>query len=102
MAQLFPAAVKPPQHTCHAAGCPLPVHPRMWGCRRHWYMVSARVRDKIWEHYTPGQEVRKDPTATYLYWFHRAVIDVATREGKLDHPDAVRSLRAVEELHEQE
>lgn len=26
-------------HTCHWPGCTVEVDPKMWGCRRHWFML---------------------------------------------------------------
>lgn len=43
-------------HTCHWPGCNKQVPPAMWGCKEHWYKLPKRLRDKIWETYTIGQE----------------------------------------------
>lgn len=53
-------------HTCHWPGCTRFVPPKMWGCRKHWFRLPKRLRDKIWETYVPGQEIRKDPSPEYL------------------------------------
>lgn len=53
-------------HTCHARGCEVRVPPRMFMCRRHWYMVPKPMRDAVWATYVPGQERRMDPTRAYL------------------------------------
>jgi hypothetical protein len=53
-------------HTCHAMDCDVAVPPRMFMCRRHWYMLPKPMRDAIWAAYVPGQERRKDPTDAYL------------------------------------
>ena len=53
-------------HTCHWPGCEREVPPKMWGCRRHWYMLPKRLRDKIWAAYVPGQEITKTPSAEYV------------------------------------
>jgi hypothetical protein len=34
--------------------------------REHWFMVPKALRDALWAAYTPGQERRKNPSATYL------------------------------------
>jgi hypothetical protein len=47
-------------HICHASGCPTPVPPKMFACRKHWFMLPKMYRDAIWNAYRPGQEVRKD------------------------------------------
>lgn len=38
----------------------------MWGCRKHWFSLPKRLRDRIWETYRPGQEVNLTPSAEYL------------------------------------
>lgn len=53
-------------HTCHWPSCSQPVPPKLWGCRKHWFKLPKLIRDKIWRHYVPGQEIRKDPTSEYL------------------------------------
>jgi hypothetical protein len=53
-------------HHCHWPGCETEVPPAMWGCRRHWYQLPKRLRDRIWETYMPGQEITKTPSAEYV------------------------------------
>jgi len=53
-------------HHCHWTGCDKKVPPAMWGCRKHWYMLPAEIRAKVWRAYRPGQEVTKDPSGEYL------------------------------------
>jgi len=53
-------------HTCHWPGCTQSVPPAMWGCKRHWFMLPKNLRDKIWEAYKPGQEIKKNPTKKYI------------------------------------
>ena len=53
-------------HTCHHPGCTEKVPPKLWGCRKHWFRLPKRLRDKIWATYVPGQEIRKDPSPEYL------------------------------------
>jgi hypothetical protein len=53
-------------HTCHARDCDVAVPPKMLMCKKHWYMLPKAKRDAIWREYTPGQEVRKNPTPEYL------------------------------------
>ena len=55
-----------PDHYCHAIGCKMPVPPRMFACKRHWFRLPKAMRDAIWDVYVPGQEIRKDPTPAYL------------------------------------
>ncbi len=54
------------QHHCHWPGCPRQVPPAMWGCREHWFRLPKYLRDKIWDAYEPGQEIRMDPSEAYL------------------------------------
>jgi hypothetical protein len=61
-------------HTCHWPDCGEQVPPAQWGCRRHWFTLPKRLRDRIWETYCPGQEVDGTPSAEYL-----AVTDEADR-----------------------
>lgn len=53
-------------HLCHWPGCTVPVAPKLWGCRHHWYRLPKPLRDLIWQHYRPGQEVDKRPSAGYI------------------------------------
>lgn len=53
-------------HTCHWPTCNVPVPPKMWGCKRHWFMLPKHLRDRIWETYVPGQEISKTPSGAYL------------------------------------
>ena len=38
----------------------------MWGCQRHWYVLSKALCSKIWAAYVPGQEITKTPSAEYV------------------------------------
>lgn len=69
-------------HRCHAEACPVAVPPSMLMCRRHWRMVPKALQAEVWAHYVPGQEIRKDPTDTYLAAAQAAIEAVATREGR--------------------
>lgn len=53
-------------HTCHWTGCKVQVPPSMWGCSQHWYKLPRPIRNRIWAAYRPGQEIRKDPSESYL------------------------------------
>jgi hypothetical protein len=44
----------------------LAVPPKMWGCKRHWFMLPWKLRDAIWRAYRPGQELDKRPSEDYL------------------------------------
>ena len=68
-------------HTCHADGCDSHVPPKMFMCRRHWFMVPRDLRDLVWATYRPGQEVRMDPTDEYLEVARTAIEAVAAAEA---------------------
>lgn len=53
-------------HYCHWPKCEVAVPPKMWGCRKHWFMLPKYLRDKIWANYRVGQEITKDPSEEYL------------------------------------
>lgn len=53
-------------HTCHWPSCTRAVPSAMWGCKSHWFTLPKNLRDLVWRFYTPGQEVRKDPSENYL------------------------------------
>lgn len=53
-------------HHCHWPDCNTPVPPKMWGCRRHWYMLPKHLRDLIWLTYRSGQEITKTPSRAYI------------------------------------
>lgn len=53
-------------HACHWPGCSKQVPPAMWGCKDHWFMLPADLRQRIWATYRPGQEVNGDPSDAYL------------------------------------
>ena len=64
-------------HRCHATGCATPVKPKMWGCRRHWFMVPRVLRAEVWRHYRHGQEIDKMPSDEYIAASRAAVAAVA-------------------------
>lgn len=53
-------------HLCHWPGCKTAVPPKLWGCAKHWFRLPKYLRDAIWRHYVPGQEVTKTPSAAYV------------------------------------
>ncbi len=69
-------------HTCHATACKVNVPPKMFMCKKHWYMVPRDLRLAIWAAYVPGQEIRKDPTGDYLDVAHEAIAAVEAKEGR--------------------
>ena len=69
------------RHLCHARGCHVPVPPRMFMCKRHWFMLPKATRDAVWAVYVPGQEIRKDPTDEYMAVAMDAIEWLAAKEG---------------------
>lgn len=53
-------------HGCHWTGCDKKVPPAMWGCTKHWYMLPAALRNRIWRAYRSGQEATKTPSREYV------------------------------------
>lgn len=70
-----------PAHTCHAMRCDVQVPPRMFMCRKHWFMLPKAMRDRVWELYVPGQERRKDPTSEYIDHAMACVNFIAEKEA---------------------
>lgn len=70
------------RHTCHALQCKKHIPPRMFMCGKHWKMVPAEMRGRIWEMYVPGQERNPDLVSQdYLAVAMAAQKDVAKQEG---------------------
>jgi hypothetical protein len=59
-------------HHCHWPGCGKMVPPAMWGCYHHWMMLPSAIRNSIWMHYRPGQEVHMNPSREYVDAAQRA------------------------------
>ena len=79
------------RHTCHAIGCEVPIIPRLLMCKPHWSKVPSKLRRAVWDHYLPGQEIRKKPTKEYLDAANAAIKAVAEEEGVLVPVPAPRS-----------
>lgn len=62
-----------PAHHCHATGCKVPVPPRMFMCRSHWFALPEAMQDELWSVYVPGQEVTKTPAPEYVEVARRCV-----------------------------
>jgi hypothetical protein len=54
------------KHHCHWPGCHKIVPPSLWGCATHWFKLPVKLRQRIWHHYVPGQEINKNPTPAYI------------------------------------
>lgn len=74
-------------HTCHAIDCKANVPPEMLMCRRHWFMVPAILRKRVWATYRDGQCDDWEPSAAYCDAAKAAVLAVAKAEGKDPQPD---------------
>lgn len=69
-----------PEHHCHASGCQIRVPPQMFMCKKHWYMVPAPLRKRIWDVYRPGQENDKAPSRAYMKVASEAIQAVRIKE----------------------
>lgn len=72
-----------PAHRCHAKGCEVEVQPRLLMCLKHWNMVPHTIRYRVWNSYVGGQEIRKDPSDSYMRAQREAVAAVAEVERRL-------------------
>ena len=70
-------------HTCHWPGCRVPVPPKMWGCKTHWFRLPGALRHAIWKAYRPGQEIDKHPSEAYLLAAQRAQEWIALFESEV-------------------
>lgn len=73
-------------HTCHAVACETYVPPTMLMCRKHWFMVPPKLRNRVWTMYQDGQCDTLDPTSAYCHAAKAAVIAVAEKEGRVIDP----------------
>lgn len=55
-----------PKHRCHAKDCESIVPPKLFMCKRHWFLLPSGYRNALWDQYVPGQEITKTPTDGYL------------------------------------
>lgn len=69
------------EHHCHARGCMVATKPEMLMCRRHWFMVPAHFRSRVWATYRPGQCDDKQPSAAWWASAEAAIAAVAEREA---------------------
>lgn len=67
-------------HPCHATGCSVEVPPEMFTCRRHWFALPLRLRNRIWAAYRVGQCDDLNPSRTYCEAAKAAVIYLAERD----------------------
>lgn len=71
-------------HTCHAAGCEARVPPEMFMCKRHWFMLPKRIRDRIWAAYRPGQCDDWEISHVYAETAKEAVTWLGQYEGRTE------------------
>lgn len=69
-------------HTCHATGCKTTVPPEMFMCKRHWFILPKRMRDRIWATYRAGQCDDWQISSGYADAAREAVRFIAVKEGK--------------------
>lgn len=72
------------QHSCHAKNCTVAVPPKMFMCKRHWFILPKAYRTAIWDAYVPGQEVTKTPSKAYLTAADACIGYVANYEAKYE------------------
>lgn len=75
------------KHLCHWPGCTVPVHPRFFSCRPHWFTWPDHIRSEIWREYQPGQERTKTPSPGYLAAANAAVAWAEAYERARAQPD---------------
>jgi len=68
-------------HQCHATDCEIKVPPEMFMCRRHWFTLPKRLRDKIWSTYRPGQCDDWNITKEYSEAAKECIKFIANKEG---------------------
>ncbi len=61
------------KHTCHARGCSAEVSPKLFMCRRHWFMVPEPLRAEVLRHFQPSQVQSKRPTQAWLTAARKAI-----------------------------
>lgn len=69
-------------HKCRAADCKIEVPLEMFMCRKHWFSLPKRFRDRIWKAYREGQS-----SSEYCKATSEAVLFIAVKEGK--DPDTI-------------
>jgi hypothetical protein len=51
-----PTGLPLPKGLCAVSGCGDQIDPTRLMCRRHWYQVPKRLRDKVWRTWRSGRE----------------------------------------------
>lgn len=68
---------------CHAYECDVPVPPKMFACKAHWFALPKPLRDEIWRTYRPGQEIDKQPSGDYMDAAREATRFLMAQEDRL-------------------
>lgn len=68
-------------HHCHATNCKVNVPPEMFMCRKHWFSLPKRLRDRIWNTYRLGQCDDMNPSKEYCIAAKECVIFIAHKEN---------------------
>ena len=68
-------------HHCHATLCEVEVPPEMFMCKRHWFSLPKRLRDKIWNTYRVGQCDDMNPSKEYCQAAKECLVFIANKEG---------------------
>jgi hypothetical protein len=66
----------------------------MFMCQKHWFSLPERMRKKLWNLYTPGQEVTKDPSLEYLDHALACINHVAALEERMARDRAESDTRS--------
>lgn len=70
-----------PEHHCHATDCTVPIERELFMCKKHWAMVPAPIKKRIYAAYRPGQCEDMRPSKQYCDAAKAGVIAVAAKEG---------------------
>lgn len=84
--------VKCNNHKCHWPGCPKIVVPALWGCPYHWTLLPAKLRNKIWIAYRPGQEKTKTPSKEYIQVAREVQLWIKTQGFQKEKVKRLKSL----------
>lgn len=74
-------------HHCHATDCKTVVPPEMFMCKKHWFKLPKRLRDRVWAAYRNGQCDDWQISHEYANAAREAVRYIAEMEGK--RPDTL-------------
>lgn len=67
-------------HLCHARGCTANVAPKLFMCRKHWFMLTEQMRRNVWRAYRKCQEIDKTPSKEYIEVTTRIINWLAQKE----------------------